>query len=279
MNPVIEYLDYRKFMQDFYTEKKRTAGLSWRDFAKRAGYSSPVFLKLVCEGKNSLSRKAVQRVGEAMNLAGYELDFFKNLVEFNQAKRDIDRKNAFENMRAIAKEHKVSAIDDAHYNYFSSWVNPTIRELAPMMGGCDSENFALNVKQCVPKVSATEIEESIRFLTENGMLKKQSDGSYKMAEKSIATGPIPIASLAVRNFHRQMGTLALDTLDTIPVSERNFSALTLGISKNSYEKILKELEEFRRKVTAIATNDNDSSRVYQMNFQLFPLTLEQKNEK
>jgi len=277
MKSILEYLDYRKFMQDFYAEKKRTAAFSWRDFAARAGYSSPVFLKLVCDGKNGLSRKVVRRVGEAMNLAGYELDFFQNLVEFNQAKRDANRKTAYENMRAIAKEHKVGAIDDAHYSYFSSWVYPTIRELAPTMGHADSSEMA---KRCVPKVSAAEVENAIRFLKENGMLKEGADGNYEMTEKSIATGPIPVASLAVRNFHRQMSTLALDTLDTIPVSDRNFSTLTLGISKNSYEQILKELEEFRRKVVAITTGDNESDRVYQMNFQLFPLTYskEEKNE-
>lgn len=61
------------------------------------------------------------------------------------------------------------------------------------------------------------------------MLKVNADGDYMMTEKSVATGPIPVASLAVRNFHRQMSSLALETLDTIPTSERNFSALTLGI--------------------------------------------------
>lgn len=277
MKSILEYLDYRKFMQDFYAEKKRTAAFSWRDFAARAGYSSPVFLKLVCDGKNGLSRKVVCRVGEAMNLAGYELDYFKNLVEFNQAKRDANRKAAYENMRAIAKEHKVGAIDDAHYSYFSSWVYPTIRELAPTMGCAESAEMA---KRCVPKVSAAEVENAVRFLMDNGMLKVDANGKYEMTEKSIATGPIPVASLAIRNFHRQMSTLALDTLDTIPTSERNFSTLTLGISKNSYEQILKELEEFRRKVVAITTNDNESDRVYQMNFQLFPLTysIEEKND-
>ncbi len=277
MKSILEYLDYRKFMQDFYAEKKRTAAFSWRDFAARAGYSSPVFLKLVCDGKNGLSRKVVCRVGEAMNLAGYELDYFKNLVEFNQAKRDADRKAAYENMRAIAKEHKVGAIDDTHYSYFSSWVYPTIRELAPTMGCAESAEMA---KRCVPKVSAAEVENAVRFLMDNGMLKVDANGKYEMTEKSIATGPIPVASLAIRNFHRQMSTLALDTLDTIPTSERNFSTLTLGLSKNSYEQILKELEEFRRKVVAITTNDNESDRVYQMNFQLFPLTysIEEKND-
>lgn len=69
MKSILEYLDYRKFMQDFYSEKKRTSAFSWRDFAARAGYSSPVYLKLVSEGKNGLNRKVVCRVGEEIGRA------------------------------------------------------------------------------------------------------------------------------------------------------------------------------------------------------------------
>lgn len=261
-------------MKDFYEEKKRTSSFSWRNFAFRAGYASPVFLKLVCDGKNSLSKKVVKKVGEAMNLAGYELDYFENLVIFNQARRDSDQKKAFEKMRAIAKEHKIGAIDDTMYNYFSSWIRPTIRELAPNMPGASSLEMA---KRCVAKVTAAEVEDALDFLVENGMLKKQGD-AYRMTERSISTGPLSVASLAVRNFHRQMSSLALDTLDSVPVEERNFSSVTIGLSENAYEEIVNELVECRRKIIAIATKSDKSDRVYQMNFQLYPLTYAEKEE-
>ena len=69
-----------------------------------------------------------------------------------------------------------------------------------------------------------------------------------------------------------MGELALNTLDKVPVTERNFSTLTLGLTEKSYQKILKELVYFRRKIIALATNEDEVERVYELNLQLFPLT-------
>ena len=51
MKPITEYQDYRLYMQDYYDEKKRLSAFSWRDFSHAAGFSSPTYLKLVCEGK------------------------------------------------------------------------------------------------------------------------------------------------------------------------------------------------------------------------------------
>ena len=52
MNPIAEYNDYRRYMRDYYQERKRTSYFSWREFAKLAGFSSSGYLKLVCDGKN-----------------------------------------------------------------------------------------------------------------------------------------------------------------------------------------------------------------------------------
>ena len=57
MKPITEYTDYRKVIQDFFDEKKRTSAFTWRNFAKSAGFSSAIFLKYVCEGKKNLSRR------------------------------------------------------------------------------------------------------------------------------------------------------------------------------------------------------------------------------
>lgn len=76
-----------------------------------------------------------------------------------------------------------------------------------------------------------------------------------------------------------MGELALNTLDKVPVAERNFSTITLGITEKTYQKILKELAYFRRKIIALATNEDETERVYELNLQLFPLTKKLSKEK
>ena len=54
MAPILQYQDFRRYLQDFYDWKKRTSVFSWRDYSKMAGFASPVFMKQVCEGKANL---------------------------------------------------------------------------------------------------------------------------------------------------------------------------------------------------------------------------------
>lgn len=121
MKSVIEYEDYRRFMQDFYDERKRTSAFSWREFAKLAGFSSPTYLKLVCEGKSGLSQVGVERAAAAMGLVGFELVYFRALVLFGQAKNDSDKKRAYTEMQDIAKAHKVRTLDSATFKFYESW--------------------------------------------------------------------------------------------------------------------------------------------------------------
>ena len=94
MKPITEYKDYRKFMQDFYDERKRTGAFSWREFSKLAGFASPTYLKLVCEGKSGLSKVKMKQVSKAMGLTGYEEEYFSLLVVLAKATKDADKKEA-----------------------------------------------------------------------------------------------------------------------------------------------------------------------------------------
>ena len=94
MKPITEYQDYRQLMRDFYEERKKSA-YTWREFSKAAGFSSPSYLKLVCDGKSSLSRVGVPCVAAAMDLSGFEYDYFSLLVEFGNAKDDEKKKKKY----------------------------------------------------------------------------------------------------------------------------------------------------------------------------------------
>ena len=62
MKPIVEYQDYRCYMQDYYDERKRVSSFSWREFARAAGFTSPTYLKLVCGGGKSRCCNALGRV-------------------------------------------------------------------------------------------------------------------------------------------------------------------------------------------------------------------------
>lgn len=267
MKPIIEYSDFRQYLLDYYEERKRISAFSWREFSKIAGFTSSSYMKVVCDGKSKLSKIGVERVAAAMGLTGFELDYFRAMVKFGQATNEETKKAAYRDMLAIAKVHKVRVLEGDLFAYYDTWRNPMMRELAPLMPGATPGEMA---KMCYTETSAQEVRESLDFLTKTGLLKKGKDGSFAQSETSVSGTP-DATRLALRGMHRQMAQLAAPALE-LPTSERNFSGVTMGVSKDTYDRIVGLIDEFRSKVIAIAAEDKNIEQVYRLNLQLFPLT-------
>lgn len=265
----MEYTSYRVYIRDYYAERKERSGFTWRDFAKAAGYSSPVFLKLVCDSKANLSEAGIERVASAMGLVGVELQYFRHLVALNQEKTSAAKKKIFSEMRAIANENSFVLVGEEQYDYYGSWLNPVLREMAPRLDGATPAQMA---GELVFERDAAHVKSSLKLLEKNGFLNKDEQGHYSQTNRSITTGNLDVASLAIREMHRQMGELGVQSLDQVPVKERDISGLTIGISETAYEKITKEIAEFRRRISSIVMEDSGEERVYRLNVQLFPLT-------
>ena len=268
MIEIIEYTDYRKFIQDYYDERKRTSAFTWRDFARDAGFSSAVYLKYVCEGKKNLSIGAAGSVAAAMGLVGFEQTYFVLLVSYAHAKGDEAKRAAFKERCALAHAHKIRVLGNEEFNYFKSWKNPVLRELAPHMPGAKPLEMA---HACRPKITAAEVSETLDFLVRAKLLKKDRNGNYRQTDRSISMGSVDAVPVAARDMQRQMGEFAIKSLN-LPLSERDMSGITMGLTQRAYDRIRKEIADFRRRVIAIASEDEDTEQVYRMNIQLFPMS-------
>ena len=276
MKDVLEYTSYRQFIADYYADKKAKSAFTWQMFAEMAGFSSPVYLKYVSEGRFNLSEEAALRVASAMSLVEYERDYFCEMVRFDHAKTDEEKKIFFNKMLAIAAAHKVKIIEADSYRFFEDWKNPVLRELAPSMPGAKPLALA---RACRPEITAAEVTESLSFLVKANLLQKDKDGNYVQTEKSVTTGPMKATPVAVRTLHRQMGEFALDAIEGVSQDERHFSGLTLGITREAYEKIVQEIAECRKRIIAIAREDEATEEVYRLNMQFFTMTNKHLNKK
>ena len=268
MKEIVEYTDYRKYIRDYYEERKRSSVFSWQKFAQDAGFSSAVFLKYVCEGKKNLSLGSAGSVASAMGLAGYEQIYFVLMVSYAHAKSDKAKRAAFEERCALAKAHKMRVLGNDEFDYFKSWKNPVLRELAPHMPGAKPLEMA---RACSPSITAAEVTETLNFLVKLKLLKRDRDGNYHQTDKTITMGDMDVVPVAARELQRQMGEFAIKAID-LPLSERTMSGFVLGLTERSYERIRKEMADFYRRIVAIATEDDETERVYRMNMQLFPLS-------
>ena len=269
LKSVIEYQDYHQYILDYYTERKRCSAFTWREFAKIAGFASGSYLKLVSDHKTRLVQEGARKTAIAMGLLGYEYDYFMLLVQYENAKNDQQKKKCFEAIQEITSAHKIKLLGSESYAYYESWLHSVVRELAPNMPGAKPLEIAKAIR--IP-VTAAEINDSLNFLLKNNFLTVDENGNYHQSDKLISTGRLDFVSIPVHSLIKQMGEFALQAFDDLPISERFFSGLTMGVTEKSYNKVIEELKECRRKIFTAVSAEDEAEKVCRLNIQLFPLT-------
>ena len=268
MDAIFKYTDYRRFLKDAYEERKRTAVFSWREFAKLSGFASSGYLKLVCDGKTRLTESGTIQVAKALNLNATEERYLIAMVNFCDAASDEAKLQAYGTMHSIGKENRVQIVGSEAFDYYSSWVNSVIREIAPLMEG---ESISEMGRTCEPAVSAAEVRNALKTMMQAGILVRDEDGGYHQTSKGITSNNVNLAP-AIRTMQKQMISLAQLSLENVPASERNISGLTMGINEEAYRQIVKELDRCRKRISEIAAGVTHYDRVYRLNLQLFPLS-------
>ena len=281
MPTIFEYQDYRKFLADFYKEKKSThPTFSYQNFSLRAGFTSKSFLFNVIKGKKTLSRTSVVRLCDAMALKKSEAAYFENLVYFNQATGFNERTFYFDKLNALhpatATASRARNLRQDQFEFFSQWYNVVIRSLIDLYPSIrDPQELARRV---YPPITPRQAQKAVDLLLRHGLLAKNPDGTCSVSEKVITTGP-EVRSLALQQFHLSCMELAAAALRKLPRKQRDISGLTLGISMDSYAKIRSEIYAFQEKILAIAEQDELADHVFQLNFQLFPVSRTIKEKK
>lgn len=267
---IFAYLDYRRFLADYYdAAKENITGFSYRWFAKRAGYSSPNFLKLVIDGQRNLGPESVDRFADALKLGAAERAFFADLVAFNQAESIEDQNAAYERIAASRRFRSARRLDNAFFEYLSRWYYPAIRE---MVARADfEEDPEWIAREVLPPITVPQAREALERLLELGMVVRDEQGRLSRGDPSVTTGH-EVRSLAIRNYHHQMLQRAGESIALVPSEARDISALTVCIGHELVPELKKRIHAFREVLLDLCDRDTDPEVVYQINVQLFPLS-------
>lgn len=270
---VTRFTDYRAYLKAMIGWLKvNRRGFSYRTFAKKAGFSSPSFLKLVADGQRKLSSESVERVAVGLGLDRREAEAFELLVEMGQAETDARRNRVYTKIAKLAQRDPVKKIEVDQYEAYSRWQTMVVRELAQLPDfDEDPERLAKRMRF---KTKPDEIKRGVDNLERLGLLVRDASGRLVPAEKNLTSGP-EVRSLAIRNFHRNMLQRAIEALDSVPLAERNVSGVTVALTRRQYARVIELVQTLRREVLAVAEDvspDDEAPEIHQLNFALFPLT-------
>jgi uncharacterized protein (TIGR02147 family) len=273
---VFEYLEYRQLLKDLYEQQKQIQpAFSYRYIGQKVGFSSAGFFTNILKGKRNISRNIIFKFAELFKFNKKETEYFEMLVLYDQSDQHNQKKYYFEKVLAMRKS-KVHELYAEQYEYFDKWYNVAVRELLnyfPFRG-----DYIQLAKMVTPQITPAEAKKSVELLLKLGLIQENEDHTFRVTDKTVTSYP-HVPFVAIHNFQLATMDLAKDAIDRFPKDKRSISTLTLSLSPESYKEIEEKLAIFRRDVLDLVKNDrNRIDRVYQFNFQIYPLS-EARDEK
>jgi uncharacterized protein (TIGR02147 family) len=265
---VLEYLDFRAWLRDAYSLRKRAArSFSYRYIAGKIGVDAGTFARIL-KGERKLDPEVAIRLAKVFGLGTREQVFFETLVLYGQA-RTLTEKNHFLEKIFRLRGIRMGMLEERQYDYYREWYYSALREL--LRFHAFDGDFKQLGRRLRPAVRPIDAKRALGLLADLGLTAPDAEGRPRPAEAVITSGEA-IQSVFVNNLHAAMGELALRTLRDAKPSERDFSGLTMSLSPHGFEKLKYKLKQFRREVLELAQLDEGENCVYQLNLQAFPLT-------
>ncbi len=266
---IFEFLDYRAYLRAYYkAAKENVSAFSYRYFARRAGLSSPSFLRHVMRGERNIGT-TTKNFTDALELNEEETQFFILLVDFDQAETEREADQAFEKLAANRRFRNARRLSQAMFEYLSHWYYPAIREMVARVDF--QEDSAWIASQLMPSIKPEEAEVAISTLLDLGLVERSDDGRLRRGESSVTTGH-EVRSLAIANYHRQMLERAGESIELIPREYRDLGAMTVCISPATIREVKQRVHTFRELLFEICESDDSPQVVFQINTQIFPLS-------
>ncbi|MDQ3003291.1 MAG: TIGR02147 family protein [Fibrobacterota bacterium] len=273
MKSIYEYTNYRFFLKDYYEEQKKETGFTYREFSRLTGMNSTSWLLHLIKGSKNLSADSIIRVAKALKMTKAESGYFEMMVPFTQARTNGVKDHYFQRMLGLKRKLKITEIGEELYDYYIKWYHPVIRSMVSKVDFRDGEgghDFGLLGRCLMPAIPAREAKKSVRLLEKLDLIVAGKDGRYTQSNAVVSTGD-EVASLNIVNYHKQVSRLAEGAHDLSSKEERDISALTLGISEEDFLRIKARIQAFRKEIMVLAMESKSPDRVYQLNFQLFPV--------
>jgi uncharacterized protein (TIGR02147 family) len=268
MKNVFEYLEYREYLRDHYEYNKSTHSFfSYRYISGKTGLDASFYVK-VLQKQLHISDKAIGNLVTFLKFNKKEAEYFRQLVKFNRAKQQDKTKLYFEKLIEL-REPRISTLDAAKYEFFNKWYYVTIRELlAYYKFSGDYQALAAKLN---PPITAVQAKKAIELLEQLGLIRKNAKGEYALTDQFVSTGE-SWSSIAIENFQREVIALAGTSISRIAKPNRETSTVTVSISRACFESMKERLREVRKELLEMARLDENPQAVFQVNFQIFPVT-------
>lgn len=235
--------------------KTRNGQFSLRAFA-RFLEMSPSLLSQLLSGKRRLTRK------QALKIA--------NRLDFSPAERNRLLIGPYSETAGLLDERRL--LEEDQFNLISDWYHYAILGLASLESNSSSPKW-ISRRLGISEIIATDALRRLKRLK----LIEIKDGSFRQVTKPLDAG-WNAPSAALRRHHKQNMDLAKEKIDTVDLSKREYSSITMAANPIQLKKAKDLIAEFKYRLSKIL-EQGERTEVYTLSVQLFPVTTLDSEEK
>lgn len=262
MTATTEYLNHF-----FHARKERNPRYSLRSFARDL-HLAPGTLSLLLKGKRPLTLEKAREMVEYLKLENSEKDAFLKKVEEEQVVR---RTASIAGLKRLQEKYNFQRIQGDQLKLIKNWYHLGILNIVKL------PQFK-NDPQWMAKslgVSESKINGGLTRLKRLGLLEEEN-GSLKRSDRPLET-PTDIPSRYIRSFHKSVIERSLESLEKDDVMERDMSSIMFCADTKKIEEAKRRIRIFRKELAAFL-EEGEGDRIYSLNIQLFPQTIDEREQ-
>ena len=224
---IYDYSDYRKFLQEFYElEKSLDSSFSYRVFAAAVGMDASLLLKIL-QGKRHISPKCIDVFVDFFHFKDAKAEYFREMIAYGKAKNDKDVRSHFETLQKM-RPAACRELDEARYRYFQQWYYPMVRSALDVFNYRGTQDAAALGECCIPKLSASQVENAVDALLQLGLAHARNDGRVVPTEAHLKTMEHWL-SACISDYQSSIAELAGKSIQNTPKEKRDISTLTMAL--------------------------------------------------
>lgn len=227
------------------------------------------------DGKFNIDPAAIENYTRALKFNKEESHFFRHLVLLNQAKTSEERQIHAKELLKSRTFRKLHPLSGAQYAYLSHWYFVPVRELIGMPGFKEDPQWI--AQKISPAISVQEVKKAIEELLKLNLIERNVEGRLVQKQGNLSVGQ-GVTSPFLAQWHREMLKKASESIDRHPREVRDITTATIAMSEDSMKTVKEIIERCRREILEVSSKDSTPNLIYQINFQLFPLS-DSINEK
>jgi uncharacterized protein (TIGR02147 family) len=265
---IFEYIDFKKYLSAWReSEKWINPGLTHEYLCAKLGQKNRTYFSDVEKGRKHVGPEVLSRMTKLLNLNDEETKYFRALVGYGQTATREEREFWFEQVVQLNNTPK-KIVDKKTYSFYKEWYHTTVRAF---LETCDFKgDYGEASRRLYGRVSPKQVRESVKVLKSLGLISANERGFLKPTDKILSTGDAAKDEL-LRQYHLSNNDVLKSILEKDEPNTHDSTNLTVGVSREGIERIVKRIRQLRAEIISIAHKDEkNAKRVYKIAVHVYP---------